>query len=169
MLRAHEELESAKSKSEGNDVITVQGEIEPEDSIEAQLRHQSTRLDTIEEKVENLRKRWRRDFWTLVFVGTAIWAFAHFGWAKKLETRLAKVKTEVSKMLPAATQEAGDTAGAKGMDADAPPEPPAAEAAPAEVPPKVTPPNASNSAPPPQPKKERPNRPKKAKNEGRPL
>jgi CheY-like chemotaxis protein len=62
MLRAHEELESAKSKSEGNDVITVQGEIEPEDYIEAQPRHQSARLDTIEEKVENLRKRWRRDF-----------------------------------------------------------------------------------------------------------
>jgi tetrahydromethanopterin S-methyltransferase subunit G len=50
-------LESAKSKSEGNDVITVQREIEPEDYIEAQLRHQSARLDTIEEKVENLRKR----------------------------------------------------------------------------------------------------------------
>lgn len=79
MLRAHEELESAKSKSEGNDVITVQREIEPEDYIQAQLRHQSARLDTIEDKVENLRRRWRRDFWTLVFVGTAIWAFTYFG------------------------------------------------------------------------------------------
>ena len=72
-------------------------------------------------------------------------------------------------MLPAATQEAGDTAGAQGMNADAPPEPPAAEATPAEAPPEVTSPNASDSAPPPQPKKERPNRPKKAKNEGQPL
>ena len=79
MLRAHEELESAKSKSEGNDLITVQREIEPEDYIQAQLRHQSARLDTIEDKVENLRRRWRRDFWTLVFVGTAIWAFTYFG------------------------------------------------------------------------------------------
>ena len=72
-------------------------------------------------------------------------------------------------MLPAATQEAGETAGAKGTGADAPPETQAAEAASAEAPPEVTPPNASNSTPPPQPKKERPNHPKKAKNEGRPL
>jgi hypothetical protein len=48
-------------------------------------------------------------------------------------------------MLPAATHEAGGTAGAKGTDADTPPEPQAAEATSAEAPPEVTPPNASNS------------------------
>lgn len=103
MLHAHDELQVAKRNIDEDGVITVHGEAEEEDYIEAQLRHQSAKLEAIEQKIDKLKKRWRADFWTLVLAAAAIWAAVHFGWFQKLEPSWEKVKTEVSKMLPSSS------------------------------------------------------------------